>query len=122
MKSPNRCAEIAVEPATGPAVLERLVAEAVVGGALLRILQRLVGDVDLLEAGFRFRIVRISVGMELHRELAIGGLQRLFVDAAVDPEHVIEIPISHPCLKTVSACSNKACATLTASPARAPQR
>jgi putative exporter of polyketide antibiotics len=50
------------------------VAEAVVGGALLPVLQDVIGLVDLLELMLAFLVAGIAVGMPLHRELAIGGL------------------------------------------------
>ena len=52
------------------AVLEGGMAEPVIGGALLRVLQRLVGFVDFLELVLAGVIARIAVGMELHGELA----------------------------------------------------
>src|SRR6516225_4194399 len=48
--------------------------EAVVGRTLVRIYQNSVGFGDFLEFLFRVRIVRVAVGMVLHRQLAIGAL------------------------------------------------
>src|SRR5690606_54802 len=50
-------------------------AEAVVGLALGRLGQDLVGFLDLLELGLGRLVVRIAVGMVLHREFPIGLLQ-----------------------------------------------
>jgi hypothetical protein len=57
------------------AALERGMAEAVIGGPLLVVLQDVIGLVDFLEAHFGGVIAGIAVGMEFHRQLAIGGLQ-----------------------------------------------
>ncbi len=61
--------------AAGPAVLEGGMAEAVIGGALLGVLQDLVGLVDLLEAVLAVLVAGIAVGMPLHGELAERGLE-----------------------------------------------
>ena len=63
------------EPAAAAALLERGVAEAVVGGALLVVLQDVVGLVDFLELGLGLLVARVAVGVILHRELAIRLLQ-----------------------------------------------
>ena len=52
-------------------------AEAVIGGALLIVLQDVIGFVDFLEFDFGGVVAGIPVGMELHRQLAIGGFQSL---------------------------------------------
>ena len=57
------------------ALLERRMAEAIVGAALLVVLQDVVGLVDFLEARLGLLVAGIAVGMELHRELAIRLLQ-----------------------------------------------
>ena len=58
-------------------LLEGGVAEAVVGGALLRILQDFIGLGDLLEHLLRLLVARILVGMKLHGLLAVGLLHFL---------------------------------------------
>ena len=78
-----------------PPVLEGLVAEAVIGGALLRILQDLVGLVDLLELHLGGMVAAVAVGMKLHGELAEGAFQLLLVAAARDAEHLVEIAFRH---------------------------
>ena len=52
-------------------------AETVIGRALLIVLQDVIGFVDFLEFEFGGGVARIAVGMEFHRQLAIGGFQRL---------------------------------------------
>src|SRR5579871_281354 len=62
-----------VETGRSPgAVLERGMAEAVRGRALLVVFQDVVGFVDFLELHFSAVIVRIAIGMQFHRELAKG--------------------------------------------------
>src|SRR5262249_12710169 len=59
----------------GAGMLEGGVAEAVIGRALVGILEDLVGLVDLFEADFATLVAGIAIGVPLHRELAEGGLQ-----------------------------------------------
>src|SRR5690606_18564674 len=59
------------------AVLERGVAEAVVGGPLLRVLEALIGLVDFLELVLAGFVAGVAVGVELHGELAERALQLL---------------------------------------------
>ena len=59
-------------------------AEAVIGGALLRVAQDLVGLVDLLEFPLGRVVAAVAVGMVLHGELAEGALQRAVVGVAGD--------------------------------------
>ena len=54
------------------AILESGLAEPVIGGALLRIFQAVIGLVDRLEPRLCLLITRIAVGVILHGELAIG--------------------------------------------------
>ena len=76
-------------------MLEGLMAEAVVGGALLRVLQDLVGFVDFLELQLGRMVAVVAVGMKLHGELAEGALQRLLVAAARDAQNFVEIAFRH---------------------------
>ena len=80
--------------APSAAVLERGMTEAVVGGPLLGVLQRVVGLVDFLELALGFVVAGIAVGMELHRELAVGPFDRRLVGSLGDPEHFVEIAFS----------------------------
>ena len=50
-------------------------AEAVIGGALLAVLQDVVGLVDFLELVLAVFVARIAIGMVLHGELAERGLE-----------------------------------------------
>ncbi len=51
------------------------VAEAIVGGPLLRVAQHRIGFVELLEPGLGLGVARVAIGVVLHGELAEGGLQ-----------------------------------------------
>ena len=62
-------------PAAAHAVLERGVTEAVIGGALVAVLQHVIGFVDFLEVVLAFVVARIAVRMMLHGELAERGLE-----------------------------------------------
>ena len=59
------------------AAFERGMAEAVIGGALLIVLQDVIGFADFLEFDFGGGVAGIAVGMEFHRQLAIGGFEHL---------------------------------------------
>ncbi len=61
-----------------PAVLEGRVPVAVVGGALLRVHQHLVGLAEFLESLFGLVIAGILVRMKLDRKFAVGSLDFLF--------------------------------------------
>src|SRR5690606_9163358 len=73
------------------AILEGGVAEAVIGGALLRVAQRLIGFVDFLEAMFRRLVAGIAIGVAIHGQLAERRLQRLFIGAFGDAQNFVEI-------------------------------
>src|SRR5690606_9826607 len=87
-------AEVAEVAEPGPAgASDPLVAEAVVGAALVRIGQHRVGLGGLLELLLGLRIVRIAVRMELERELAVGLLQRVGVGRAIDAQHLVVVAL-----------------------------
>ena len=101
MKSPKMSSKISdieelnsgPKPAPGraAAILERRMAEAVIGRALLRILERVISLDDFLELVLGIAIAGIAVRMELHRKLAIGALERRLVGALRHAEHFVEI-------------------------------
>src|SRR6516225_5195826 len=76
-------------------MLESGVAEAVIGRALVGILEDLVGLVDLFEADFATLVAGIAIGVPLHRELAEGGLQFTVVRRAFDPQNVVIAALGH---------------------------
>ena len=85
----------AARPAPAHAVLERGMAEAVIGGALLIVLQDVIGFVDFLEFDFGGVIARIAVGMQLHRELAIGRLELGDRRALLAAENFVVAALAH---------------------------
>jgi hypothetical protein len=68
---------------------------AVIRLALFRIAQHLVSFLDFLELLFRFLVVRIAVGMEFHRKLAIRLLDVFFRSTLGDPEDLVKITLCH---------------------------
>ena len=69
-------------------------AEAVVSGALLRVLQDLVGLAELLEARLRVRLLA-HVRMKLARELAVGPLDLVLGGVPVDAHHRVVVLVAH---------------------------
>src|SRR5262249_56938641 len=76
-------------------MLEGGVTEAVIGRALVGILEDLVGLIDLFEADFAALVAGIAIGVPLHRELAEGGLQFAVDRGALDPENVVIAALGH---------------------------
>ena len=77
------------------AVLEGGVAELVVGGALLRVLQDLVGLVQLLEADLGALVAGIAVGVKLLGEPPVGGFELLLARAPGEPECLVVVALGH---------------------------
>ena len=84
----ERIVEAAAETAT---LLKGSVTKAIVGGALVRIHQDVIGLAQLLEFLFGVRIVRVLVRMKLNRELAIGAFGLVFRRTAADSENFVVI-------------------------------
>src|SRR5262249_23103716 len=80
----------------GAAVLEGGVAEAVVGSALVGVLEDLVGLVDLLEAGLARLVTGIAVRVPLHGELAERGLELGVGGGALDFQDLVVAALGHP--------------------------
>ena len=74
---------------------ERRVAVLVVGRTLLSVGQGLVGFLRFLELLFRLRIVRIAVGVVLHRQLAISLFDLFLRRVAVDAEDFVIVFFAH---------------------------
>ena len=72
-------------------LLERGVAEAVIGGALLRVLEAFIRLADRLEFGFVVLAPVILVRVIFHRELAVRRLQSRVVDGAFDLQQLVII-------------------------------
>jgi hypothetical protein len=77
------------------AALEGGVAEAVVGGPPLVVLEDVVGLAQLLEAMLGRLVARVAVRVVLHGELAIGLLDVLRAGAAIDAQEFVKILLSH---------------------------
>ncbi len=88
-------ATCAAEGIAAAAILERSLAEAVVGCPLLRVLQALIGFADRLELGLTLAAAVVTVRMMLLGELAIGGLDRLRVRRALHAKDRVIILIHH---------------------------
>ena len=87
MSAKPGCREIEAGRATAAvAVLERGVAEAVVGGALLVVLEDVVGFAQFLEFLLRRRVAVIAVGVILHGELAVHLLESLKIGVLGHPQ------------------------------------
>src|SRR5690606_30833799 len=86
-------AEIGVmrAPASAHALLERGMAEAVVGRALLRILQAFVSRAYGLELVLVLLAPAVAIRVILHRQLAVGRLARRAVRVAGDTENLVTI-------------------------------
>ena len=77
------------------AVLEGSMTEAVIGRALLLVLQDVISLADVLEFLFRRLVPGIAVGVPLHGELAVGFLQILGAAALRYPQQLVEVLLSH---------------------------
>ena len=73
-------------------------AKLVVTGALIRVGQHLIGFVQFLEAGFRFLVVGVQVGVAFLRLLAVGALNVLIRRVFIDTQHFVIIAlVRHVC-------------------------
>src|SRR5262245_28741890 len=79
----------------GTGMLESSMAEAVVSGALVRILEDFISLINLLETDFAALVAGIAIGMPFHRQLAEGGFQFAFVRGALDPQNVVVAAFGH---------------------------
>ena len=70
-------------------------AEMVVGGALLRILQDLVGLANLLEAQLGAVVVRIAVGMEFLGEAPVSRLELQLAGTSRNSEGLVVAALGH---------------------------
>src|SRR5690606_31833166 len=91
-----RRAEIAAEAgAAAIAVLEGGMAETVIGGTTLAILQHVVGFVDFLEFMDAIVVTRIAVGVPLHRQLAKRGLDLAAAARPGDAKNLVIVAFRH---------------------------
>ena len=75
----------------GSAILEGGLAKAVIGGAFLRILEAVISLADRLETLFLVGAAAMPIGMAVHRQAAIAGLDRLVVGGPLDLEQLVII-------------------------------
>src|ERR1019366_8729386 len=75
--------------------LHARMAEAIVGGALLRIAQDTIGLAGFLEFLFRAGIVRIAVGMVAFGEFAVGAFDLLIAGFPADTEYFVIVSLRH---------------------------
>ena len=68
---------------------------AVVGLALVRVGEHVVGGGDLLEALLGLLVTRVRVGVILPRELAVGLLDLVLGSLLVDPQDLVEVLLRH---------------------------
>src|SRR5271165_607063 len=76
-------------------LLERRMAETIIGRALLFVLQHVVGLAHFLEASLGLLVAGIAVGMVLHRELAVRLLEIFAARVSRDPQGRIIILLRH---------------------------
>src|SRR5262249_19594567 len=76
-------------------VFESGVAEAIVGGALVAVLEHVIGLVELLEAMLAFLVARIAVRMVLHGELAECGLELRVGSGTRYPQDLVVVAFGH---------------------------
>jgi len=70
-------------------------AEAVVSGALLAVLQDVIGLVDLFEAAFGVLVPLVAVGVELHGQLAVGLFDIVVRGVPPDAQDFVKIALGH---------------------------
>src|SRR5690606_36386398 len=87
----ERRTEIAAEarPAATHALLESGMAEPIIGGALVAVLEHVIGFVDFLEALLAFGVAGIAIGVVRHRLLAISRLQLGLACAARNAQNLV---------------------------------
>ena len=102
---PNRSSKISAkvdakfgaEPvrAAAAALLERGVAETIIGGALVAVLEDVIGLVEFFEFVLAVVIARIAVGVVLHGELAERGLELDLGAGARDAQDFVVVALGH---------------------------
>ncbi len=80
---------------SNPLGAETGVAEAIVGGALLRIAEHLIGLAAFLESLLGFLVAGIAVGMMLEGQLAVSRFQLLVGGRAGNPEDFVVVGFDH---------------------------
>ena len=70
-------------------------AETVIGGALLVVLEDIIGLGDVLELLFGLLVIRVAVRMILHRQFTIGFLQVVGAGVPGNPKCRVKVIFSH---------------------------
>jgi hypothetical protein len=81
--------------ATRPTVLKRGVAETVIGGALVAVLENVIRLVHFLEAVLAVLVVGIAVRVVLHGELAERRLELALIGGPRHAEHFVVAALRH---------------------------
>ncbi len=76
-------------------MLERGMAKPIIGGALVAVLEHVVGLVEFLEFVDAVLIARIVIGVVLHGELAERGLELDLGAGAGDAQHFVVVALRH---------------------------
>ena len=82
-------------PATHAALLEGGVAETVIGGALVAVLEHVIGLVELFELVLALVVARIAIRMMLHGELAERGLEVGVAGLARHAQNFVIVALGH---------------------------
>ena len=77
------------------AILESGLAEAIVGRALLRILEAVIGLADRLELGLVVLAAAVAVGMVFLGHAPVRGLDRRVVRPALNPQQFVIVLLDH---------------------------
>ena len=96
-------------PATAHAILKCRVTVAVVSGALVRVTKGLVGFPEFLKFLLCLVVAGVFVRVVFHRELAVGALQILLADVAIDAQNLVVVPLFAHCapLETITDAARR---------------
>jgi len=83
------------------------VTEAIIGGALVGVLQDLIGLVDFLEAVLAFAVAGIAVRVVLHRGLAKRRLDVRIAGGPLDAEDLVVVALRHLSALLVRTCGTR---------------
>ena len=103
-------------PAAHAALLEGGVAETVIGGALVAVLEHVIGLVEFLELVLALVVARIAIRMMLHGELAEGGLQLDLGAGARNAQDFVVVAFGH----SAALAADSECARRSHGTARSP--
>src|SRR5262245_15954713 len=96
--------------AAAAAMLEGRMAETIVGGALIAVLEHVVGLVDLLETMLAILVAWIAIRVVLHGELAERGLELGLGLPACHAQDLVVVALAHD--QRVPSCSAAVCSVM----------